>query len=48
MRSSAIVCGRTRLAKATNDYLMGRIRLASPAGELRDDDFRVLNGCLAR
>lgn len=25
-----------------------RIRLASPAGELRDDDFRVLNGCLAR
>ncbi|RZL90509.1 MAG: hypothetical protein EOP82_15445 [Variovorax sp.] len=32
------------LAQAINDYLMGRIRLASAAEKLRDDDLRVLNG----
>ncbi|GAA4359746.1 outer membrane channel protein TolC [Variovorax defluvii] len=34
------------LAQARNDYLLGRIRLASAAGELREDDLRALNGYL--
>ena len=36
------------LAQARNDYLLGRIRLASAAGELSHDDLRALNGYLAR
>lgn len=36
------------LAQAKNDYLLGRIRLASAAGELREDDLRALNGYLVR
>jgi outer membrane protein len=35
------------LAQARNDYLLGRIRLAAAAGELREDDLRALNGYLA-
>ncbi len=35
------------LAQARNDYLLGRIRLASAAGELREDDLRALNAYLA-
>lgn len=34
------------LAQARNDYLMGRIRLASAAGELGDEDLRALNAYL--
>lgn len=36
------------LAQAKNDYLLGRVRLASAAGELREDDLRALNGYLVR
>lgn len=36
------------LAQARNDYLIGRIRLASAAGELREDDLVALNGYLMR
>ena len=36
------------LAQANNDYLLGRVRLASAAGELREDDLRALNGYLVR
>jgi len=36
------------LAQARNDYLLGRIRLAASAGELREDDLRTLNGFLMR
>ncbi|WP_076999942.1 TolC family outer membrane protein [Variovorax sp. KK3] len=36
------------LAQAKNDYLLGRIRLASAAGELREDDLRALDGYLVR
>lgn len=35
------------LAQARNDYLLGRIRLASSVGELRESDLRELNGYLA-
>ena len=36
------------LAQARNDYLLGRIRLASAAGELQPGDLHALNGYLAR
>jgi outer membrane protein len=36
------------LAQARNDYLLGRIRLASAAGELQEGDLRALNAWLAR
>jgi outer membrane protein len=35
------------LAQARHDYLLGRIRLASAAGELQPGDLRVLNAYLA-
>src|SRR5262249_6592156 len=35
------------LAKARNDYLIGRIRLASAAGEMNEDELRALNAYLA-
>lgn len=35
------------LAQARNDYLLGRIRLASAAGELHEGDLRALNAYLA-
>jgi len=34
------------LAQARNDYLLGRIRLASAAGELQENDLRALNAYL--
>jgi outer membrane protein len=36
------------LADARHNYMLGRVRLASAAGELREDDLRALNGYLAR
>lgn len=36
------------LAQARNDYLLGRIRLASAAGELNESDLQALNAYLAR
>jgi outer membrane protein len=36
------------LAQTRNDYLLGRIRLASAAGELQEGDLRSLNTYLAR
>jgi outer membrane protein len=36
------------LAQARNDYLQGRIRLASAAGELGEPDLQALNAYLAR
>jgi outer membrane protein len=36
------------LAQARHDYLLGRVKLASAAGELHEDDLRLLNGYLAR
>ena len=36
------------LAQARNDYLLGRIRLASAAGELHEGDLRALNAYLAQ
>lgn len=35
------------LAQARNDYLLGRIRLASATGELQESDLRALNAYLA-
>lgn len=35
------------LAQARNDHLLGRIRLASAAGELRESDLQALNSYLA-
>jgi outer membrane protein len=34
------------LAQARNDYLLGRVRLASAAGALQEDDLRALNAYL--
>lgn len=36
------------LAQARNDYLLGRIRLASAAGELQEGDLHALNAYLVR
>ena len=36
------------LAQARNDYLLGRVRLAAAAGELREDDLRALDEYLVR
>lgn len=36
------------LAQARNDYLLGRIRLASAAGDLQEGDLRALNAWLVR
>jgi len=35
------------LAQARNDYLLGRVRLASASGELQEGDLRALNAYLA-
>ena len=48
MRSSASTPAELDLVQAKNDYLLGRVRLASAAGELREDDLRALNGYLVR
>lgn len=39
---------RLDLAQARHDYLLGRLRLASAAGELEDTDLSALNAHLAR
>lgn len=36
------------LAQARTDYLLGRIRLAAAAGELREQDLHALNAYLER
>lgn len=43
-----VFSSRFDLAEARNDYLLGRIRLASAAGELGEGDLRSLNAHLAR
>jgi outer membrane protein len=42
-----VFSAQLELAQARTDYLLGRVRLAAAAGELRPDDLRALNGYLA-